>query len=122
MLGETETRPSAIDPNGPVPLLKEASLINDKHLQKKVSVPSTSASVRSVTNNTLLLLILFSALMMLNQDLLFLSFLYLFCVYYFLISMFSLNIEFHEFLKLDMYFTVNETESDIMSLSYSILL
>uniref|UniRef100_A0AAF5PJZ0 PAP-associated domain-containing protein n=1 Tax=Wuchereria bancrofti TaxID=6293 RepID=A0AAF5PJZ0_WUCBA len=41
LLGETETQPSAIDPNGPVPLLKETSSINEKRLQKKASISST---------------------------------------------------------------------------------
>ncbi|MCP9257382.1 hypothetical protein DINM_000630 [Dirofilaria immitis] len=36
LLGETETQPFAIDPNGPMPLLKEAPLIDNKRLQKKL--------------------------------------------------------------------------------------
>ncbi|VDO58630.1 unnamed protein product [Onchocerca flexuosa] len=35
LLGEMERIPPVIDPNGPVPLLKETSLINDKRLQEK---------------------------------------------------------------------------------------
>nr|CRZ22699.1 Bm3717 [Brugia malayi] len=41
LLGETEAQPSAIDPNGPVPLLKETSSINEKRLQEKASISST---------------------------------------------------------------------------------
>uniref|UniRef100_A0A0R3RVM5 PAP-associated domain-containing protein n=1 Tax=Elaeophora elaphi TaxID=1147741 RepID=A0A0R3RVM5_9BILA len=48
LLGETEIRPSAIDPNGPVPLLKEASLVNNKYLKEKASTPSTSVSTRAL--------------------------------------------------------------------------
>ncbi|VBB27905.1 unnamed protein product, partial [Acanthocheilonema viteae] len=48
LLGETEIRPSVIDPNGPVPVLKEVSLFNDKRLQEKVSVPSTASSTKAI--------------------------------------------------------------------------
>ncbi|KAM3728798.1 Poly(A) RNA polymerase GLD2 [Dirofilaria immitis] len=48
LLGETETQPFAIDPNGPMPLLKEAPLIDNKRLQKKASVSSTTAPTRDV--------------------------------------------------------------------------
>ncbi|VDK87943.1 unnamed protein product [Onchocerca ochengi] len=44
LLGEMEKIPTAIDPNGPVPLLKETSLINDKRSQEKAAVSSTVAS------------------------------------------------------------------------------
>ncbi|CAG9540353.1 unnamed protein product [Cercopithifilaria johnstoni] len=48
LLDETRIRPSSIDTNGPVPVLKEASLFNDKYLQEKASAHSKASSTRAM--------------------------------------------------------------------------
>lgn len=50
LLGETEIQPSVIDPNGPIPVLKETSLLNNKRVQEKVSASSTATSTRLARN------------------------------------------------------------------------
>ncbi|VDK85392.1 unnamed protein product [Litomosoides sigmodontis] len=54
LLGETELRPSAIDPNGPVPVLKEASLFNDRRLRRKESVSLVAASTKAVNEQIII--------------------------------------------------------------------